>query len=152
MTGIRISNAWAPVPNAFVETAPTAMIGQFSHTFGDVPPEPPIYIRPGQQSQQDLLNDDGAEWVLYTRSVMSYSIRWGAVIGAISGAALIVEQGSLDFAGVPQMRDTLVFHLVAEDEYRNHDSGIELDGIFARFKILTALSCEVAGSIIVRAF
>lgn len=156
MTGIRISRVWAPVPSAFVEFAPATMIGQFAHTFVDVGPQAPIYIRPGQQTQQDLLNIDGAEWVLYTRSVMSYAIEWDQVIEAVSGASLIVELGSLDAAGVPQMRDTMIFHLIGEDEYRNHGSGIELPGIFARFKILTSntaagLDCAVAGSIIVRA-
>jgi len=157
MTSIRTSHEFAPVPNAFVEVAPATMIGLFSYTFG-VGPQDPIYIRPGQLNQQDYLNVDGAEWLLYTRSVMSYRIevlREHAGGFSIGGASLVVGLGDLELIGLPQIRDWAPFHLMSGNNLISSVSAVELPGLLARFIIRTASitpaeAVTVRGSIIVR--
>ncbi len=156
MAGIRTVNTWVPVPNAMTEIAPATMIGQFQQTFVGPAPMQGAYIRPGQQAHQDYLNIDGAEWVLYTRSVMSYAIGWRTEAGAEGGACLGVELGSLEAAGNPIVRDAMIFHLVGEHDAVSHQSNIELPGVLARFTVFTNNTviggeCTVFGSIIVRA-
>jgi len=157
MSGIRTGNVWAPVPNAFVETAPATLIGQFLYQFPDLGPDM-IYIRPGQQAQQDYLNIDGADWLMYTRCVMSYHIEWFALVGAsVGGASLIVELCAVEEAGLVQAYDSLAFHIIPVDGMVSHQSGIELPSLQARFRIATANDTgappgpTVRGTIIMRA-
>lgn len=157
MATVRTSQRFAPVPNAFVEVAPATLIGLFSYTFG-VGPQAPIYIRPGPLTQQDYLNIDGAEWLLYTRSVMSYRIevvREHEGGFSIGGASLVVGIGDMEYLGLPQIRDWAPFHLMSGNNLTSSASGIELPGLLARFIIRTASitpaeAVTVRGSIIVR--
>jgi len=154
MSTIRTSRDFVPVANAFVEIAPATLMGFFEYTFG-VGPEPSIYIRPGQVTQQDYLNADGAEWLLYTRSVMSFRIEVQNGGAAIGGASLIVELGDRELAGAPLMRAWRPFHLASGNMIQTSLSNIELPGLVARFRIQTGTSTPavgqlVAGSIIVR--
>lgn len=154
MSTIRISRDFVPVPNAFVEVAPATLVGLFYYTFG-VAPEASIYIRPGSLTQQDYLNADGSEWLLYTRSVMSFLIEVQSRGVAIGGASLVVELGFGEVALVPEMRDWRPFHLASGATIRTGLSNIELPGLLARFRIQTGSDTPgealvVKGSIIVR--
>ena len=154
MTSIRTSHAFAPVPNSFVEVAPATLIGLFEYNFG-VAPQPSIYIRPGQLNQQDYLDSDGSEWLLYTRSVMSFRVGVGGNNLPIGGASLIVETGDVELAGVPQMRQWVPFHFGSGSGFQTSLSNIEMPGLLARFVIQTASDTPssgvlVTGSIIVR--
>jgi len=142
------------VPNAFVEVAPATLIGLFEYTF-EVAPQESIYIRPGQVTQQDYLNGDGAEWLLYTRSVMSFRIEVQNGAAAIGGASLVVDLGDRELGGVPLMRQWRPFHLASGNMIQTSLSNIELPGLVARFRIQTGSDTPgaanmVAGSIIVR--
>lgn len=156
MSGIRTNNTWAPVPSAVTEIAPVTMIGQFSHSFDGAGPMAQAYIRPGNQAQQDYPNIDGAEWVLYTRSIMSYAISWRPTNGALGGATLVVQIGSLELAGNPIVHSIMPFHIVGENDALSCQSNIELPGVLARFAVFTnnvvvGGECTVFGSIVVRA-
>jgi len=150
MSTILINQTWASVPSAFAEIAPATLVGQFVHQFGAGGPQEAIYIRPGELDQQDLLNGDGAEWLLYTRSVMSYFIEWFDLATAVGGASLIVESMAVEIA---EPIDVLPLHIVGGDQMVSHASGIELPGLIARFKIQTAsqTACTVKGVIVMRA-
>lgn len=158
MSEIRTNDVWAPVPNAFVEFAPSTLIGQFIYQFPELGPLQMIYIRPGQQQQQEYLNMHGADWLLYTRSVMSYHIEWFELMGdSVGGASLIVEFGAVEDAGALQTYDSLVFHIVAGDGMVSHKSGIELPCLQAKIRIVSANDTgappgpTVRGTIIMRA-
>lgn len=157
MSGIRVNNVWAPVPSATIEVTPTTLIGQFVYAFPAIGPLPPIYIRPGQQGQQDYANIDGAEWLLYGRSVMSYDIEWFDVGAATNGMSMIVAMGSVEFGGVPNLVDCFPFHITACSGMACRGSGIVLSGLLATFRIQTSnnnvgsVPSHVQGTIIVRA-
>jgi hypothetical protein len=133
------------------------MVGQFECTFVGPGPQAGRWIRPGQTTQQDYLDINGAEWILYSRSVMSYSIAWRSDQFAEGGASLEVELGSTEgAAGAPIVTDTMAFHLVGEHDMVSHQSDIPLPGLMARFQVRTCNNivgedCIVFGSIIVRA-
>ncbi len=150
MGTILINQTWASVPSAFTEVTPATLVGQFVYQFPAGCPQEPIYIRPGEHDQQDYLNDDGAEWLLYTRSVMSYFIEWFDMGAAIGGASLIVESMAVE---ITEPIDVLPFHIVSGDQMVSHRSGIELPGLIARFKIQTASQalCTVKGVIMLKA-
>lgn len=149
MSTILINQTWASVPSAFTEVAPATLVGQFVHQFEAAAPQEPIYIRPGELDQQDLLNPDGCEWLLYTRSVMSFFIEWYDMGAATGGASLIVESMAVEIA---EPIDVLPFHIASGDQMVSHGSGIELPGLIARFKIQTASDalCTVKGVILMR--
>jgi hypothetical protein len=150
MAGFVGWNELAPVPNAFVEMAPATVIGLIDYTF---PPglQDPIFIRPGNVAAQDYPTALGSEWLLYTRSVMSYNIEVIDTEGD-GGASLIVQVGDWEVLGVAVLYDCIPFHLISGDTVRSMNSGIELPGLFARFKIRTANMGGVSlkGSIILR--
>lgn len=152
MPGYRTIDEFVPVPSAFTEIAPSTLVGLFDYAFPESPADA-IYIRPGPATQQDYLVEDGSEWLLYTRSVMSYRIELdNHYLTPGGGASLIVELGDIEFGAVPVMIDSLVFHLTSGTERTSSVSGIELPGLVARFKIRTGnLPVRVRGSIIVRA-
>lgn len=139
MSGIRTNSVWAPVPSAMVETAPATLVGQFSYQFPALGPGQQIYIRPGQETQQDYLNLDGAEWLLYTRCVMSYHVEWFELAGgSVGGASLIVELGAVEVGGAVQPVDCIPFHIIPGDGMVSHGSGIELSGLHALIRIVSA--------------
>ncbi len=152
MSSFESTFVFAPVSSAFVEMVPAALVGLFIYDFA-AGPQDPIYIRPGNLGQQDFLNADGAEWLLYSRSVLYYQIEVGDIGEPLGGASLIVEIGNQTAAGVPAMREWRVFHLVPGIQIWSCMAGIELPGLMARFTIRTAsaaLGIAVNGSIIVR--
>lgn len=152
MSTFRTSKEYAPVPNAFVEVAPATLVGIFSCGFA-AGPDDEQYIRPGGTAQQDYPNVDGAEWLLYTRSVLSYRIDVHSQLVARGGASLIVDLGDGELLGAPLITAWKVFHLVEGDGITSSDYGIELPGLLARFRIQTAspnAGQVVSGSIIVR--
>lgn len=154
MSTYRSRTHFSHVPNAFVEAAPATLVGVFYYAF-DGDNQDPIYVRPGAQDQQDLLDPDGAEWLLYTRSVMSYRININSLENPDGGASLVVELGDTEAGAVAVMRDCLVFHLVDGLDLSSSSSGIELPALMARFRIMTANPDDVllvGGSIIVRSF
>lgn len=152
MSSFESSLVFSPVSNAFVEVAPATLAGLFEYAF-QVGPQDPIYIRPGNWEQQDLHNADGAEWLLYTRSVLYYQIEIGDIGEPLGGASLIIEIGNDSVGGVPAMREWRVFHLVPGTQIFSSMAGLELPGLMARFSIRTASAVAVVtahGSIIVR--
>lgn len=151
MSSFESSHVIAPVSSAFVEVAPAALVGLFDHHFGAG--EGPIYIRPGHEGQQDYANADGAEWLLYTRSVLYYQIEVDDIGESGAGASLIVGIANQTLAGVPAVRDWAVFHLVPGLQIWSSMSGIELPGLMARFEIRTGTNLPgicVSGSILLR--
>ena len=153
MGSIRLDSRWCHVSNAFVEIAPNTLVGTFIYFFTEEN-QGPIYIRPGQVNQQDVLNPIGAEWLLYSRSVLSYRIgvEDSFDLGA-GGASLVVELGDAETGGVPDLRDWAPFHLASGDVLQSSASGIELPGLMARFRIRPGVPdylMVVRGSIIVR--
>jgi len=152
MATIRTSQDFVPVPNAFVEVAPATLVGIFNCTFA-AGPDDVQYIRPGGTTQQDYLNVDGAEWLLYTRSVLSYRIEVHSQLVARGGASLIIDLGDGELIGAPVLTAWKPIHLVEGDGITSSDYGIELPGLLARFRIQTAspnAGQVVSGSIIVR--
>ena len=143
---------FAPVSNAFVEVAPATLVGLFSYSFAPAPQDP-IYIRPGHVLQQNYAAAHGAEWLLYTRSVLSYYIQVRDQEGVASGASLIVEIGGMGLAAIPDLFEWRVFHLVPGNQIWSSMEGFELPGLMARFAIRTANASGpvgVQGSIIIR--
>ncbi len=152
MSTVRTARDFVPVPSSFVEVAPATLAGIFSCSFG-IAPQGAQYIRPGASAQQDLLNPDGAEWVLYTRSVLSYRIEVHSMLAARGGASLIIDLGDGLLVGAPLQTAWKTFHLVEGDGIISSGSGIELPGLLARFRIQTASPNAgqiVSGSIIMR--
>jgi hypothetical protein len=156
MAGFLSTREYAPVPSAFVEVAPNTLVGIFSYVFSFG--SDPIYIRPGSVAHQDYPNIDGAEWLLYSRSIMSYRIQVSNEMHegfSVGGASLVVELGDIEVLGVADMHEWAVFHLADGFWLQSSGSGIELPGLMARFKIQTASvtpaeAVTVKGSIIVR--
>jgi len=148
---------YAPVPSAFVEVSPNTLVGLFAYEFS-AGPQDPIYIRPGPHTDQDFPNSHGAEWLLYSRSIMSYRIEVSNEAHggfSVGGASLIVQLGDWEFLGVATLNDWAPFHLADGFWLQSSGSGIELPGLMARFKIQTASltpaeAVTVRGCIIVR--
>lgn len=152
MSTFQTARRYAPVPSAFVEVAPATLVGIFSFGF-EIGPQDPIYVRPGSTLQQDYLNVDGSEWLLYTRSVLSYRIEVHSEMVARGGASLIIDLGDGELLGAPVLTAWKPIHLVEGDGIVSSDYGIELPGLLARFRIQTAslnAGQTVSGSIIVR--
>lgn len=153
MGSIRLDPFWSHVSNAFVEIAPNTLVGTFYYVFTEEN-QGPIYIRPGPLNTQDVLDPLGAEWLLYSRSVLSYRIEVEDDFDlGPGGASLVVELGDDETAGVPDLRDWAPFHLAAGDILQSSGSGIELPGLIARFRIRPGVPdylMIVRGSIIVR--
>lgn len=153
MSSFNSTQVLAHVSNASVEVAPSTRVGLFIFPFPEAGPQDPQYVRAGNRAAQQGAVADGAEWVLYTHSVMSYRIWMSDGFLPVGGASLIVEIGDDSVAGVPVMGDWAVFHLVPGLRMVNWASGIELPGLFARFSIRTASHVDevsVNGSIILR--
>ncbi len=143
---------FAPVSGSFVEVAPATLVGLFDSTFAEAP-DNPIYIRPGHVLQQNYNAALGAEWLLYTRSVLSYHIEVRDTAGVPSGASLIVEIGEIGLPTIPDMRQWRVFHLVPGNWLSSSMEGLELPGLMARFSIRSsnvAGAVRIRGSIILR--
>jgi hypothetical protein len=152
MSTFRTAREYAPVANAFVEVTPSTIVGIFSCGFA-AGPDDQQYIRPGGTAQQDYLNADGAEWLLYTRSVLSYRIEVHSQLVARGGASLIIDLGDGELMGAPVLTAWKPIHLMEGDGIISSDYGIELPGLLARFRIQTAspnAGQVVSGSIIVR--
>lgn len=146
MASFRTVGVFAPVPNAFTEITPNTLIGVFSHTFG-VGPQNPIYIRPGHHAQQDYVNIVGSEWLLYTRSVLSYRIVVSnAEMGTWGGCSLVVQLADYELGGVFDFIDLMPFHLMSGAHLPSSNSGIELPGLVARLKITKGDTDPVAGT------
>ena len=154
MSGFYTVTDFAPVPNSFVEVAPATIVGLIDYTFPSGPQDP-IFIRPGNVTQQNYPWQEGSEWLLYTRSVMSFSINVINENGSAGGACLIVMIGDWEAAASPVLNDWMPFHLMSGGWVRSDASGIELPGLLVRFKIRTCndvadTTMNVKGSIVVR--
>ena len=117
------------------ETAPTAQYGEFEHTFA-VAPASSLYVAPGTRNQQPALpTADRCRWITYTRSVLSWDIRFAEA----EGASLIVWLGACSGFPVPAIRmNRWQSFLLQGEEVANIASGIELPAdYFALFEIVT---------------
>jgi len=148
MAGFRTSGVFAPVPSTFTEVAPATLVGLFRHTFGSGQSDP-IYIRPGHEGQQDYgpLAGISAQWLLYTRSVLSYRIFVNDTgVATAGGCSLTVELGDYELAGVMGWFPLMPFHLASGDGRQSCNSGIELCGLVARFRIAKGNEDAVSGT------
>jgi hypothetical protein len=117
------------------EVVPSGQWGEFEHMFGAAPAVQ-LFVAPGSRSQQPALpTADRCRWVTYTRSVLSWDIRFAGR----EGASLTVWLGSCSGVPVPAIRmyEWNSFLLQGE-EVLNTASGIELPAdYFALFQITT---------------
>jgi len=125
-------DTFVPVPNAFVEVAPATLIGEFAHHFNDPLIGDTVYIRPGNANQQDMLTADGSEWLVYTRSVLSFNI-----FSSNDGVALIVSLSLQSGpAGAPPHYDWRVFHIPGTGTCFTCVTGVEVPGLLVRFRLV----------------
>jgi len=134
-----------PVGVSLREVCPTNQYGEFEHTFA-IAPAVGFYIAPGTRNQQPAApaTPDEARWVTYTRSVLSWDIRF---VGE-GGASLIVWLGSCSGVPVPAIR---MFQwqsfLIQGEEVLNVASGIELPAdYFALFQLISGHTADTSFS------
>lgn len=152
MGTFRLTRSSVPVQSAITEVAPSTLLGMFDIPLGVLgePAGTRHFIRAnysGPMGVPDLGVD--AEWMLYTRSVMSADIRYDGN----AGASLVVQTGSVEIGGVPSMIDWTPFY-IPPDNYPFNISGLELPAVVVRFYIVFEagnVNDRISGSIIVRA-
>jgi hypothetical protein len=152
MSSFRYLDSSVPVPSATVEVAPVNLVGLLNVDFGlvGVAPGTRLYIRanyPGPTALPDTGAD--ADWLLYTRSVLSVDLRYTGD----DGMTFIIETTSVEQpAGTPEFIDSLPFWIPGKN-YPFRISGMELPPLAARFYVVTEANNtneRIRGSVMLR--
>lgn len=152
MGTFRLTTSSVPVQSATTEVAPSTLLGLFDVSIGvvGVAAGSRYFIRPNYPGPTGIPDaGEFAEWMLYTRSVMSADIRYNGD----AGASLVVQVGSVEIGGVPSVIDLIPFY-IPPDNYPFIISGLELPAVVVKFYIVFEAgntNDQVSGSIIMRA-
>jgi hypothetical protein len=133
----QIIDTMNPVPIGHQETtvSPSVTKYTFYSTFALILPAYTLFLRPGRNPETSASN--GQNWIIHTRSVLSWSIKMESVLGGCMNIYL----GQSNIGLIPALNPAFLPVTLQGEYVWNVGSGLELPG--NTFMRITLDGCEV---------